>query len=247
MKPLYFLYHVPKTGGQSIRDHLDRHLERDRDFLHLGKWDRTRPLDFDDVKAMSDPDRARLRTIGGHPLTRAFREFFPDRAIREVIFLREPASRLVSLHNFQATMAENRGDAARSFEAFLEATPPNSMTSFAAKVLQPPTTGVALLAGVLAELSRVWMVGTVESLDQLGPPLFDAVGIPVSGFSRSNVTGAGIRSHVTLTPDLADELAEANPLDVMLYRAARRLERETLERLGVQTKRSSGRTLGFVP
>jgi hypothetical protein len=247
MRPLYFLYHIPKTGGQSIRDHLERHLERDRDFLHLGKWDRAGPLGREDVESMVDHERTRLRTIGGHPLRRDFRELFPGRVIREVVFVREPARRIVSHYNFHATMAEGRGESVPSFVDFVDSRPANAMTDFLAKTLQPPRNGVAMLAAVLAELSKVWMVGTTESMDELTPALFEAIGIEPGPFPRSNVTGEGIRPHMTLTPDLADELRAANPLDVMLYRACLRLERRTMERLGLRDKQLPRRPVGFVP
>lgn len=246
MKELYFVYHLPKTGGQTIRDHLDSKLERDRDFLHLGKWDRSRPLDFDDVAALSDQQRADLRAVGGHPLTRDFGSLFPERVIREVVLVREPASRLVSHYNFRATMCERDGRPVPSFDEFNARFAPNPLTGFLARRLVIPH-GPTMLSGILAALSSIWMVGTTESLDDLTPTLFSCLGLDPEVALRTNVSGDTIDRHQTLDPELADRLRAEAPLDVMLYAACQRLERQTMIRLGLADESKPRRPLGFAP
>ena len=133
MASLYFLYHVPKTGGQTVRDHLVSHLERDVEFLHLGRWDRPARLEMDDVASRSPDAKDRLRVLSGHPLTREYASLFPDRRVREVIFFREPAARLVSLYNFRSTLAARRGEPIEPFERFLDDAPSRTICKPAAQ------------------------------------------------------------------------------------------------------------------
>lgn len=246
MKELYFLYHVPKTGGQTIRDHLAANLVRDRDFLHLGKWDRERRLGYDDVAALDAAQRRALRSIGGHPLNRSFAGLFEDRLIREVVFVREPASRIVSHYNFRHTLALRRGDVPPSFDEFVSELSPNPIASFLGNTLQIAA-GPSLVSNVLAALGDLWMVGTTESMDRLAPTIFTAMGLDGTVPTRTNVSGGSIDRHVVLTPQLAEDLRERCADDVVLYAACRLLEQRTMERLGLVTKRTPRRPLGFSP
>ncbi|MDW3220454.1 MAG: hypothetical protein R8F63_17735 [Acidimicrobiales bacterium] len=230
MKPIWFVYHVPKTGGQSIRDHLASELTHEVDYLHLGKWDRPEPLTIDDLAAMSDAERAELRAISGHPVERPMAQFFPGRPLREVVILREPAARLVSLYNFNMTMWAQRGKAVIGFEEFLDTLPPNQMTAkltgcFGFERLR------FRLDDLLYELSQLWLVGRTENLDALLPLLFAGMEVSTELAGRSNVTGVHIEKRLELTPDLAADLRARNPTDVKLYAAVERLERACIARL----------------
>jgi hypothetical protein len=246
MKSLYFVYHMPKTGGQTIRDHFDSHLVRGRDFLHLGRWDRDASRGIDDVAALDPERRAGLRAIGGHPLTREFAAFFPDRGIREVVFVREPAARFVSHYNFRCTMLRRDGRPLVSFEEFMAEFSPNVMTNFLVKALGIRPHRVQLSA-LLAELANMWMVGTTESMDVLAPALFAGMGIDPLVPVRSNETGDGIERHLTLTPELAEAIRTQAEEDVLLFDACRHLELRTMERLGILPPPVRRRPLGFVP
>ncbi|GJM37529.1 MAG: hypothetical protein DHS20C19_08960 [Acidimicrobiales bacterium] len=230
MTPIWFVYHVPKTGGQSIRDHLVTQLTHEADYLHLGKWDREKPLTIDDVAALSEVERAKLRAISGHPVTRPMARFFPGRALREVVILREPAARLVSLYNFNMTMWARRGEPVIGFEEFLDGLPTDQMTAkltgcFGFERLR------FRLDDLLYELSKLWFVGRTENLDALLPLLFAEMGVATKPTGRSNVTGVHIDRRLELTPDLAAELQARNPTDVKLYAAMERLERACVTRL----------------
>lgn len=247
MKHLYLIYHVPKTGGQTIRDHLNRTLKRDHDFIHMGKWDRPGSLSLTDIADLSPVQKARLRSLSGHPLTRELVSVFPERRCREVLFLREPAARLASLYNFSCTMLKNSGESTiPTFEKFLSTYEQNSLTAQVAGKLHIPKSPTRL-SDVLAELENLWMVGTLGSLDRLWPHLFDAIGVDPSVPPRSNVSGGTIERHVTLTPQLADEIRAKNPEDVMLYEAVLRFEQRTLERFGLAERQSSRREVLFAP
>lgn len=230
MTPLWFVYHVPKTGGQTIRDYLAREMRRGVDFEHLGKWDRSTPLGFDEVAARDEASRAGLRVLCGHPLSRQFAGLFPGRPIREVVFLREPVSRLISHYNFAMTMRSRRGHETIALEQYLDEQQPDPMTHFLGQRLGE-TKPRKHLNIVLHELGQFWLAGRTESLDLLLPHLFEGMGLPAQVPHRSNVTGVTIELRATPTPDLADEIRRQNPLDVMLYAAIARFETRFLERV----------------
>jgi len=253
VKHLYLIYHVPKTGGQTIRDHLNRTLKLNHDFMHTGRWVPTdSSISLTDIADLSSVQKARLRALTGHLVTREIIPAFPQHRCREVLILREPAARLASHYNFKCTMVKQYGDSSHlastmpTFEEFLSSVGQSQMTKSVARMLKIENRPTRL-SDVLAELENLWMVGTLGSLDRLLPHLFNAIGVDPSPPSRSNVSGGTIERHVTLTPQLADEIRAKNHEDVMLYEAALRLEQRTLERFGLPERQSSRRGVLFAP
>ncbi|MAL52409.1 MAG: hypothetical protein CL991_07160 [Euryarchaeota archaeon] len=226
--PIWFFYHLPKTGGQTIRDHLHAGLGSEG-YLHLGKWDRDRPLGFDDVAAMSADQLAGLRAIGGHPLTVKFHSLFADRSKREIVVVREPAARIVSHYNFSNTMRERRSEPLLDFEEFLTSQTNRQTIALVHRFGLPRSR--QLLDKVLYGLTRCAFVGRTDDLDQTLPLLFGAIGISSEVKGRSNVTGETINRYVELTPSLSARLQAENPLDVMLYSAVGRLQDASVSRL----------------
>jgi len=217
---------VPKTGGKTISDNLRWHLQRDRDYLHLRVTAkrRQRQTAFEVVESLDPASRKQLLAIIGHPVSRRFVELFPDRPVREVVFVREPAARIVSHYNFRVNTALRRKKEAPTFEKFLERIGPNAVTRFLSERLGVATNGPSQLSDLLQELAKFWMVGVTENLDQRLPTLFNAMGLPADVPPRGNVTGITVKRHLLLTPGLRDELQASNPLDMMLFDACKRLE-----------------------
>lgn len=118
MEPLYLFFHIPETGGQTLRDHLLSELVNGHDYLHLGRLGPTDPCPrtMDDVMAMSDEQRRRVRVISGHDVSRDLSRVFARRPIREVTFLREPAQRIISHYNFAMTMRYRLGRPVQAFK-----------------------------------------------------------------------------------------------------------------------------------
>lgn len=230
MNPLHFVYHIPKTGGQTIRDHLGQQLIRGEQFEFLGRWNRGDHFDHEavlDAAARRPPGE--LVALGGHPLHRALITRFPGRPLREVVFIRDPAARIVSHYNFSMTMKERSNAPIVPFDQYVEQYTRNGMTRFLA-----PRLGVKdsphRLDAILAELSKFWLAGRTESMDRLAPRLFADMGLAPVTPRRSNVSGVTINRYVELTPDLADELTSEHLEDAMLHRAAGRFEQSYLER-----------------
>ena len=230
MNPLWLIYHIPKTGGQTIRDRLAEQLEHGVDYVHLGKWFREADLGYEDLAAMSPTEREKIRVLSGHPVSRDMAKLFPGRPIREVVIVREPADRLVSLYNFRPVMRERRGQPEIGFDEFIDATEPNPMTAFLARRFGCQTRAQQL-DDVLHELTSIWLVGRTERLDDLLPLMLAGMGLSVSDRSRSNVTGVDITRRMSITHEIREQLRARHPLDVILYDVAARLEQLSVERL----------------
>jgi hypothetical protein len=230
MTPIWFFYHLPKTGGQTLRDHLAQEIGRNTGYLHLGKWDREMEFGREEVAAMDPAERDRLTAIGGHPLCNDYRDFFPDRAVREITFIREPAARIVSHYNFNCTMMARRGQPAPPFEAWLGDKPANLQSTRLAQVLGMSRKPLNF-SKTLHALQRFFFVGTTENLDRMLPLLLGSMGLNAVIPQRSNVTGGSITKFLDPTPDLLTELRSRNSLDVMLHEVAKSLEDRVVERI----------------
>jgi hypothetical protein len=232
--PIYFIYHVPKTGGTTIRKHIEGHLQCGSDFVHIKSEvgvSYKQQVDTLMTTKLDAACRKQLLAILGHPVSRRFVELFPGRPVREVVFVREPADRLVSHYNFDRRTRALRNKPPVTFEVWLERQGPNPMTRFLSDRLGVATNVPSQLSDLLQELAKFWMIGVTENLDQTGPVLFDAMGLPADVPLRSNVTGVSIKRHMSLTPDLRDELRVLHPLDTELHAACKGLEQRSLERL----------------
>jgi hypothetical protein len=166
------------------------------------------------------------------------RRLLPDRPARRLTFIRDPAPLVISRFNFDAS----RSDEDIDFEAWLSEWRPNPTFRRLGRLL-----GSRDLEAITADLRNFWFVGATEHLDEDLPYVFEAIGVPTDWVNR-RVAGAGndtvdlelpgagapvaIHRHAKLTPDLAERLRAANPLDVEIHRLARELRNAWRARLG---------------
>jgi hypothetical protein len=96
-----FLYHIPKTGGTSLREALAARLGLDQGFIHLGPYgDRVRHEKNRKPLAQYTRDElAGIRVVSGHYLSTGFERYFAGREIKRAVLLREPANRILSQYN----------------------------------------------------------------------------------------------------------------------------------------------------
>src|ERR1044071_1606413 len=85
---VYFMLHMPRTGGTTIAAHLKAHLgDRMRATVRpslLQMLVRRR------VRLYGAPDFRHVRAVSGHYLGRSLEQRFPGREIRRTLLLRDP-------------------------------------------------------------------------------------------------------------------------------------------------------------
>lgn len=225
--PIWFTYHVPKTGGQTLRNHLRTELGPDA-HVHLGRWG---PEDaFVDVDVLERTRLADVRAITGHPLTARQAAHFGGRAVHEVLILREPGQRLVSHLNYRNWRRSLRGQPAVTFGEFARGEGRDPMTASVGRILGEERRRFRLDA-ILHAMTRLTVVSVLEDLDRVTPPLLSAMGLPPRLPVRSNRDGVDFPRSVTPSRDELDAWRRRNPEDMVLYMAARQLTERSMDRL----------------
>ena len=97
-KYLYIFLHVPKTGGTTFSNHIEHSLKRSEIFS-------TSKLRYDHIT--SRVDKEKVKVVIGHASYYGIHKLFPGKVPRYILFLRDPAERIVSSYNFD--MRNRRG------------------------------------------------------------------------------------------------------------------------------------------
>lgn len=237
MNEVWLLYHVPKTGGQTIRDAIAAQVGHGDQFLHLGRWGAQTSgiLDADHVLGLPDHRRDRLRFVAGHPVDHRLVGLFDDRRVREVVVLRDPAERIVSHYNFFATRPQRAKRPPVGFDEWYERW---HRADLALQWLAKRFGTRNDVSEVITRLSTCTFVGRTPNLSRDLPLLLSAMGLRPEPAGPSNVTGVHHARVLELDGALRDRLVRDNPDDAVLYRMARTLERMSVDRLRDRTTRS---------
>lgn len=225
--PIWFIYHVPKTGGQTLRNHLRTELGPGA-HVHLGRWE---PDDaFIDVDVLERRRLGDVRAITGHPLTAGQATRFGGRTIHEVLILREPGQRLVSHLNYRNWRRSLRGQPEVTFEEFARGEGRDPMTASVGRIVGEERRRFRLDA-ILHAMTRLTVVSVLEDLDRVTPPLLTAMGLPPRLPIRSNRTGVEFPRSASPSNDEVDAWRRRNPEDMILFMAARQLTERSMDRL----------------
>ena len=121
-QPLVFLFHIPKTGGTSLREALSKEFGLNEGFIHLGPYgDRVRcEQNLKPLEEYTPDELDRIRVLSGHYLSTRFEKYFPGRDIRRIVLLREPATRILSQYNHAMRKRSRLGLKAIDFHAWYE-------------------------------------------------------------------------------------------------------------------------------
>ncbi|CAM2067446.1 hypothetical protein SCOR_18845 [Sulfidibacter corallicola] len=112
-KPIYLIYHIPKTGGDSVISFFQSHLDEDRDFIFYSAkgLQRLKMAGRPSLEEREVTDLNRIKAVIGHEVTHRTATFFTNRDCRFSTILREPVARLTSELNYALTqIAKGRHD-----------------------------------------------------------------------------------------------------------------------------------------
>lgn len=226
-RPVWFLYHVPKTGGQTLRRHLDRALDTTR-HVHLGRREPELPLIT--AEAAFAGGTTAIDVVTGHHLARSHAEHFPDRPVREVLILRDPLERMLSHWNYSTETRRRRGGEPRPWERFAANHGRDPMTRLVAGMLGESRPEHRLDAALYG-LESIEVVGTLDRLDEIAPLLFAELGLPATVPARANRSGVEIPRLTPPPNEMQQEWIRSNRQDAILFEVARQRTQSSIERL----------------
>lgn len=227
-RPVWFLYHVPKTGGQTLRDHLRSELGPTR-HVHLGAWEPgdERP----DADALLRACTSETVAVTGHALTRNAGAQFPGRPVREVLVLRDPVERILSHYRYRQWRLAQLGRGPEDWQHFIDrVVGRDPMTRWVARFVGEQRPRRALDAALHA-LRSMTVVTTTDELDGVLPSVLAAMGLPQIVPARSNRTGVEIPVGDGPTPAILELLDARTREDAVLHRAAVRLTARSVQAL----------------
>jgi hypothetical protein len=223
---LFLFAHLPKTGGQTLRNCFRRHLEFHREFIHLGPFGENDAAKLGLLPFEQRPveERARAKVILGHRVTHQTHLLVPGKLPRYVLFLRDPAELLVSLYNFEMRYQRPADQPVVPFEKwYKDGRRANFITNFLlVHFLQSKKrlSAAAALPLINSALEKFWFVGCSEFLDDDAPLLLSRIGVP-QDLERSNVAGVHYPKTLTLDDSLRATLHAESEVDLQLYRTWR--------------------------
>lgn len=212
-------YHVPKTGGTTIRRALELRWLSGVGFQYLRNPEnpRTKTLTADQFRELPAPIRARVVVLAGHDVFVDMKALLPGKKVAEMTILREPGSWAQSRYMYDLVVRNETkwGE----FENFATSHA-NSQAKFLARRLGVPLDADALLE----RLEAFWYVAETETLDSSLPDLLSSLGCPVRLPPRQNVMSPdrlAKRSDVS-APSSADldRFRERSPIDLVLHQYA---------------------------
>jgi hypothetical protein len=226
---LFVFVHIPKTGGQTLRNHFIKHLIFHEEFIHLGPYgiadaQRRGLVPFEQRPAEA---RQNARVLLGHYVNHQSHTLVEGKTPLQITFLREPAELLVSYYNFQMEQHRKNGKPVEPFEDWYQGKQNTTTNWLYTEFMQRRWAPVsdAVLKEVIETLDRFWFVGVTECITEDAPWLLERIGISTD-IERANVAGVHYPRTLALTPDLRERLNAESPFDVQIheYGRARRLK-----------------------
>jgi hypothetical protein len=223
--PIYFLLHIPKTAGQTIRQHFNEHCAPGVFWQTRGKLRArsTRPGQL--------PDVARARIIAGHYINRSLEDLFPGREIRRVLLLRDPLQLQISYYNWRMMEHLGKGIPTYSFDLYLNALPRNFISHFLlARWLETPWAQLMAMSDkekyrlLNQMLAGFWFVGAHTDCQRLIARIGPEVGAPPAAVTRNTSrelqgrTGWRLVTEEALSPRIREAFLVQHRLDQALWR-----------------------------
>jgi hypothetical protein len=228
--PLWLFVHVPKTAGSSLAAEVAAVIRPYRS-IHIDHLDRSRPAlqRFDTAveQALAAHAVAPIRFASGHLQHRHVARLVAGiPGTRLFTMLREPSARLVSDFLYQRSpmhpLAEEVKRRVPDFDAFLQLKGPRNRT--ARHLVPKPIVDAGDAAAAIAHIERHFAFVGVQERYALGfRALSTMLGMRHAPSERQRVNSAAAAEREALTaqlavPGLAARIAEANALDLAIWR-----------------------------
>lgn len=226
MADLHVILHIPKTGGQSIRFHLQRNLRFDSEYVHIGPYGRRHASETGVLpwEERSDAERAHARVLHGHHLTSKSHLLVPEpRVVKYAGLLRDPASRMVSHYNFNVELKwVRKGQEAPDWAWWYRGQKRNYVCrwikeTFLGLPFDESQPDEALFAEITGVLEGFWLLATLPHFDTFVTRLYADIGVPPPTPRRVNVAGRAYPARVVLDDAISAAISRDHPVDCAVY------------------------------
>lgn len=202
MEPRYVFHHIPKTGGNSVRETFAQWFNLVRHYRP--GWGMVRMPRFD----LEGLDSASMLCghfeVEGNRLRGDYGDVFSNPGYRVITFVRDPLEIAVSLHFFESRhQSGNEGWEPGTLEERVLRRAPN----FMARMMQCDESNWQ------AVVDAYWFVGVTEDLQRSCDALAWRLGKPRVAVGRKNVT----TRERELDPEVFGEFFQRNTLDYKIY------------------------------
>jgi hypothetical protein len=265
--PLYVVLHLYKTAGKTLLRHFENNM-RGRGFVRMYSsrigldkadtganpgWDETRVLEYLNVKLRPD-----TRCLFGHMAFYGVHELpqAAGRDVRYIVFLREPAARIISLYNYlrghstnawHQEIVEHQWSLAEWFRhssgLWLRNGQLRQLLLWSHKEVlhERHLTREHLEAGKKA-LEAMWFIGTTETFAADLVYLSQAMAFQDVAYDAVANASSGEKQ---IDPHLLTQIREENALDIELYDYGCARRRQRLEMRPVRGQvAGAGQTIG---
>jgi len=224
----YLMFHMPKTGGQSINVSFRKYLKNHEEVIHLsGRGEvHARRLGLLPWGQRPKKERDKAILVTGHAVNKNTQFLFKTGMdARHMVVFREPAKLLVSLYNYKYRFKEK----APSFKRWYFSLRIRGLKNWQATVFyRQYLKGYYLTSYFLNDfnyfkeiLDTFWYVGAIERINEDFKEIAKFMDISEFEMERINVANTKDRKkHVHLTEKLRKKLNHENKLDFDLYQYA---------------------------
>lgn len=240
---LHLLMHIPKTGGQTIRDHLRAYLTLHEEFVHLGPFGDAdaRANGLTPWKERSDPERARVRVLAGHDISINAPKLVPgERTTRFAGIFRDPVSRMVSQYNFMAYQFYARKALVPPPWAIWYKTKGRNYVTrwiqqkFLDRSIDDSQRDEDAYDEIVAALDHFWLLGVMNHFDAFVRQVYADIGVPQPSQERSNIGGRDYPILVTVNEKIDAQIRRDHPVDCAVYDLVERRVEAALQPASVQ-------------
>lgn len=224
----FILFHIPKTGGQSINKSFIKYLTYQEDLIHHSPRGDVKARRMNKLPWSQRPPKERDSAIFvmGHSVSKDTQLLFKtDQEAKHMVVFREPAKLLVSLFNFQYRHKR----VAPPFDFWCTWLKLKGLKNWQATVFYRHFLKKGILSSYFINdfnyfkdiLDSFWYVGAIERINEDFIELSKFMGILNFEMETINVGGVDDRkTHVHLTDRLREKLNKEHNLDYQLYQYA---------------------------
>tara|TARA_X000000368_G_scaffold409121_1_gene390630 strand:+ start:213 stop:926 length:714 start_codon:yes stop_codon:yes gene_type:complete len=226
MNNKYIFYHLPKTGGQSVKDCLREHLNEHEEFINYCEVGFEAEINLNliswELREQAKRDKAII--VMGHKVTKDTHKLFsPKFHTRHMVVFREPAKLIVSLYNYTFRFVESPPNFwFWHFKLLLKGHRNWQATNFFRHFLRKNYVFSYFLpdyAFFKNIMDSFWYVGAIENINHDFNKIMMFFGIKDVSLGKTNISknSQKTKKHLVLTPTLRTKLNNIHSMDIKLY------------------------------